>query len=483
MRRHVPLLAAGLLAATVAPAPAARAQRVQSASFVNGLTIPGDALDLSDGSDFDRRLGFFSDLYYDRRRGEWWGLSDRGPGGGVLPYATRVQRFTLQVDGATGRISDYRVLETIKFTDAGVPLNGLAPAPSDVLGNAFDPEGLVVNPRNGHLLVSDEYGPSLYEFDRDGAIVRRYATPANLVPRDAATGTPNYAGNAGNTAGKASNRGFEGLAVSPDGRHAYAVLQSAMLDEGAGSGRYMRIVKFDTQTGEAVGQYLYELDTAGQGRGISAIVALGNERFLVLERNNRGLGVGATLGGADKVVYAVDLAAATDVSDLAVTGGVLPDGVRPARKRARVVDLDADVLPELGGHSPEKWEGLAVGPRLDDGRYLLLAGTDNDYSVTQSGTGTQFDVWLDFSLADPYASSIQCPLGETTGCVFTTGGQPATLTAAYALLPGVLHAYTARIDGYRPPTTVPEPATLALTALGAAALGALRARRRPDGGA
>lgn len=39
-------------------------------------------------------------------------------------------------------------------------------------------------------------------------------------------------------------------------------------------------------------------------------------------------------------------------------------------------------LAALGGVSPEKWEGLAIGPRLDDGSYLVLAGTDNDYSVT-----------------------------------------------------------------------------------------------------
>jgi hypothetical protein len=47
--------------------------------------------------------------------------------------------------------------------------------------------------------------------------------------------------------------------------------------------------------------------------------------------------------------------------------------------------------------------------------------------------------------ADPYAGSIFCPLGQTTGCFFhdengnSTG--VATLSPAYKLLPGVLHAY------------------------------------------
>jgi hypothetical protein len=42
--------------------------------------------------------------------------------------------------------------------------------------------------------------------------------------------------------------------------------------------------------------------------------ALGGDRFLVPERNNRGIGVGATLGSPDKRVYEIDLAGASDVS-------------------------------------------------------------------------------------------------------------------------------------------------------------------------
>ena len=116
----------------------------------------------------------------------------------------------------------------------------------------------------------------------------------------------------------------------------------------------------------------------------------------------------------------------------------------------------------------------AASTPLAVGLYLILAGTDNDYSVTQNSSGTQFDVYFRFSDADPYAGSIACPIGSTVDCSFTTGGLAATLTPAYQLLSGVLHAYTARIDGF---VSVPEPGSLVL-ALSALLMAGAAVRRR-----
>ena len=461
-------LAGMLLASTVSASP----------SFVNGLAIPGDTADFFGSSVNDGRVGFFSDIYYDPNRNDWWGLSDRGPGGGTLNYDTRVQRFTLDIDTTTGFISNFNITESLKFTSAGSALNGLAPNPVSTLGNAFDPEGIVVNPRNGNLLVSDEYGPSLYEIDRNtGATVKTYSTPANLIPRNAGTGVANYANDTGNDAGKRTNRGFEGLAISPDGQYAYAMLQSAMLDEGGSNGSVSRIVKFDTTTGAAVAQYAYQMKRSGQGQGTSSLVAINEHEFFVLERNNRGVGVGAEFATADKEIYKIDLNGATDVSgiDLDQAGAVYTK----VTKSAQFLDLDADTLAALGNKSPEKWEGLAIGPKLDDGSYLMLAGTDNDYSVTQNGTGTQFDVYFRFSDADPYASSIQCPLGKTSDCFLTSNNlTSATLTGEYSLLPGILQAYkvsAADLIGYVAP--VPVPAAVWLFGSALAGLGVLNRRK------
>jgi hypothetical protein len=435
-----------LLCAIMAPAVLA------SPEFVNGLALDGAMLDRSGGTTPNTgRVGYFSDIYYDPQRNQWWGLSDRGPGGGFLSYDTRVQRFHLKVDKKTGAISDFKILKTIILKDEnGNPLNGMAPSSTNVLGNRFDPEGFVINPHTHNFYVSDEYGPSLYEFNDKGIRVRTFATPINLIPRNDA-GLPNFAGDTGNTKGKRTNRGFEGLAVSPDGSYVYAMLQSAMLEEGGGNGVCNRIVKFSTTTGTAVAQYAYQMEGSSQGRGISALLALNDHEFLVLERNNRGIGVGAEFSPPNKKLYRIDITGATDFSPLSP---VFPAANCPTGKVTKnpvpFLDLAADTLPELGNKVPEKWEGLGIGPRLKYHSYVMVAGTDNDYSVTQNSNGQQFDVYFRFTDADPFASSIQCPLGLTTGC-FTTADIAADgdidamfdlrNDGTYRLLPAVLHAY------------------------------------------
>jgi hypothetical protein len=217
-----------------------------------------------------------------------------------------------------------------------------------------------------------------------------------------------------------------------------------------------------------------------QGQGISSLVALNDHEFLVLERNNQGIGVGATLGTADKEVFKINLNGATDVSNIALptSGTTLPANVNAVLKGPKFIDLDAVTKAQFGaldGKSPEKWEGLAIGPRLADGSFLILAGTDNDYSVTQNGTGTQFDVYFRFTDADPYATSIQCPLGATTGCTGAATSVPTDGT--YELLPGVLHAYKSDSIDLNYTAPVPEPGSYAMFLAGLALLGSVAKRR------
>src|SRR5262245_61905888 len=113
--------------------------------LVNIVDLPGESTDLTKlkkgnpGGANVNRNGFFSDLFYDAKTGKWFALSDRGAGGGTLPYETRVQRFTIDFD-KNGVISNYKIDRTIRFRDPdGMPFNGLNPGDLNgdvsVLGN------------------------------------------------------------------------------------------------------------------------------------------------------------------------------------------------------------------------------------------------------------------------------------------------------------------------------------------------------------
>jgi hypothetical protein len=462
--------------------------------LVNSITIEGAAKDLAAGNtaNANRLGGFFSDMVYDNTANRLYALPDRGPGGGLVSYDTRVQTFALSVNPTTGAISNLNLEATTKLTQSGQAFNGLNPSllsgaasgPSSTLGRSLDPEGLVRAP-NGNFFVADEYGPRVSEFKANGAWVRDLVTPENLMPRNSSgqleyvlgrqTGSvPN-----GVATGRQDNRGFEGLAITPDGKKLVGIMQDPLVNEGltgtTADGRFsqnLRIVAFDVATGQATGQYAYQLESlssinsrlpAGQtftnnnsqGRniGVSSITAINNNEFVVLERDNRGVGIddptGATQSGS-KRLYTINLAGATDISNVSLAGrNTLPTGVVPVSKALYYDILDA--LQKAGLIVPEKLEAFTFGPRLADGSLTFFIGSDNDFSVTQTGTGQQFDVCVNA------AGSVQTALGA--GC--PTG---------YALIPTYLFSFRAPASDFPTLTSltasVPLPGTALLLGLG-----------------
>jgi hypothetical protein len=387
------------------------------------------------------RFGFYSDLVYDAKSGYWYALSDRGPGGGLIDYATRVQRLRIPVDFATGQIGEPVVDKTILFRgEDGAVFNGLNPqllnGNAAVLGMSFDPEGVAIG-KGGHFYVADEYGPSIFEFSSSGHFIRAFSTPANLVSRTPA-GTPDYvSGRPAIVGGRQDNRGFEGLTLNASGNKLYAVMQDPLVNEGSNNdGRrspHIRVAEFDLASGKPTAQFAYRLESVAalnaidpstaddfsatnQGRsiGLSAIHALSDTEFLVLERDNRGLGVEVTAAPLHKRVYRISIAGATDISTLSLAGSNdLPAGVVPVSK-VEEVDVLAMLRAAGARDIPEKLEGLAIGPRLADGRHLVLIGSDNDYSVTQTGAGEQFEVCVNRATGERVANvplDGECPTG------------------------------------------------------------------------
>lgn len=420
------------------------ANKAYAINLVNTLSIPGESIDLypldqqSGGANINR-LGFFSDLYYDRQNNVYYGLSDRGPGGGVYDYKTRVQKFTLNINNNTGAIGNFQVLQTILFTNNGNNFNGQDPlflnGNSSVLGFSFDPEGFTVG-SNGHIYISDEYGPSIYEFQANGEFIRSLNIPNNLLPRN--NGTLNYSGTQPVTTGRQINRGFEGLTISPDGSKLYGILQDPLVNEGTSQGRgsrNVRIVEFDVTSGNSTAQYIYQLESIvdinarvpsntfpanrqGGNIGVSAIYALNNHEFLVLERDNRGLGTqtpttSTIIPSGSKRVYKIDLNGASNIGETEIVGNDLPSNITPVSKTLYLDVLEA--LSNGGQIIPEKLEGLTIGPQLSSGDYTLLLGTDNDYSVSQNGTNVQFNVCTttNFNTSTEVDINAPCPQGKS----------------------------------------------------------------------
>ena len=151
--------------------------------------------------------------------------------------------------------------------------------------------------------------------------------------------------------------GFEGVAV--DGATAVFAFQRAWGDEA-----HPRLGIYDLTLG-AWRFVHYPLDTPASQRGgswvgLSDIAPLGNNRFLVLERDNQG-----GLDAAIKRVYTIDLNGVTDGQVISKT-------------------LVSDLLPLLkanGGLNYEKVEGLAVFPATGD----VYINNDNDGVDDNSG--------------------------------------------------------------------------------------------------
>jgi len=244
----------------------------------------------------------------------------------------------------------------------------------------LDPEGIRVSPQ-GTFYVSDEYGPYLFEFNREGHLLRRIEVPSKFF-----IANPSADPNAellGNDAGRQGNRGMEGLAISPDGRTLFGIMQNALIqDHGLNPGTTdrlglnNRILKVDLATGETH-EYVYVLDAINRGQGVCEILAINDHEFLVIERDNRSNLQTPPQAPTRKSIYKIDLNGATDVSGTAsLPAGALPVGVTPVTKQLFINLLDPDL--NLASTIPEKIEGLAWGPDLPDGRHLLYVISDND---------------------------------------------------------------------------------------------------------
>jgi len=260
---------------------------------------------------------------------------------------------------------------------------------TDALDARFDPESIRVSSDGANVFISDEYGPYIYRFNRKTG-QRTLVVP---VPDSFAISNLRANGDdeiADNTAGgRISNKGMEGLAISPDGNTLYGVMQSPLAQDGGTNGAYTRILKIDLITG-ATAQYAYPLTNIGSSSKpkyptVSDIVAINGHEFLLDERDGKGLGDDST--AAFKKIFRVDLDGQQDVSGLTGEAALAPAAVG----KTQFLDI-VTVLNAHGFNSndiPAKLEGTAFGPDIvvdGDTKHTFIVANDNDFigTVTDS---------------------------------------------------------------------------------------------------
>lgn len=344
------------------------------------------------------RLGGFSDLYRSKidPQGEFWIVTDRGPNGEVSidgkkrrtfpvpqfrPLILRVKAEgdgvlqvvdTLPICGQSGAgVGGFPNLA--QFDGEAFEFDGQKSLPFQV--NGLDCEGLI-RTATGEFWVADEYRPSLVRIDASGRTLKRYIPAGQALPGadcEVIDALPAI------YAKRRDNRGFEGLALSPDEKTIYAPLQSALdnPDPFAGeTSRNCRILAFDRERESPSAEFVYQFDSATDfdsesspdDMKIGAVAMIDSNRMLVLERTDRAA-----------IVYLVDLSNATNLltthwhdaegdDSLETCHDLQSVGIEALPKRL-VIDLSK--LDNV----PPKLEGMAIV----DANHLAFVN-DNDFS-------------------------------------------------------------------------------------------------------
>ncbi len=414
-----------LLTSTAALAEKPRKEATYTLPEIGLSEFLADELGLVGVDDHGINLGGIgSDLWSgDGDDGAFWMITDRGPNG-EDPRTFPVPEFTpfiLKVKAKDGKLEIRKAIPITGVNDAVTGVTGLPnldntaapPAPNEAFfacdgttplspnRNGLDTEGLV-RTRDGDFWVVEEYSPSILKINRHGRVERRFL-PQDLLPYLApitgydatdAAGIPAVFG-----AKRKLNRGFEGLALSPNERKLYVALQSPLRNPNNSTGdssRNTRILVFDTRTEQVVGEYVYrfqfvtadaaatdEFDIPGvnnarpQDMKVSALAMVDSHRMLVLERTDLKAKVfEVDLRDATNIYGSAwdDVATSPSLESLNADGALESNGIHPLPKEL-ILTLDSTV-PLHGLAIPQKIEGLAI---LD--RKTIAIANDNDFGV------------------------------------------------------------------------------------------------------
>ena len=241
---------------------------------------------------------------------------------------------------------------------------GFGPITTLRMAFPLDLEGIVITPEG--FVVASEKGPRILEVDRQGQLRRDIPLPDHFAKAR-------------------ENKSLESLSQSPNGKWLFTTTEEALSGDGAratpATGTRVRVLRMPRFAGGENTEHAYATDASpheGGDYGIADLAALSENELLVLERGwTRGYGNTARI-----YLTNLDNAAASCLLNPSLT----PEApVMPKKLLVDIAKLPAKGLPAMRQKqdSPllDNYEGLAVGPRLPDGRHsLILVSDDNGRS-------------------------------------------------------------------------------------------------------
>lgn len=162
--------------------------------------------------------------------------------------------------------------------------------------NGFDTESIDID-SEGNFWIGDEYRPSLIKAQIASGEISEILTPGNGLP-EILKHCP-------------QNRGFEALAVAPNGK-IYAAMESILDFAGntKTSANFIRIIELDPKTKQTkIFAYPYDKSTytSPLAAKIGDMAAIDDTHFLIIEQ-------GKTPSGMRNIIYIIDISNATDIS-------------------------------------------------------------------------------------------------------------------------------------------------------------------------
>lgn len=252
----------------------------------NGVTVPFPSQPLP---------GFSAVL--DAKDGTFWAMPDNGYGtktnsGDFLLRLYHVRPDFKTASGGSGTIAVLGFAQ-LHDPDNRVPF-ALFRADRVLTGADFDLESVRIS-KDGTLWFGEEFGPFILHTDATGKVLKApFSLPNVRSPANPFLANPAAATLPG-------SRGFEGMALSIDGKTLYPVLEGALIGES--DPRRRIINEFDIGTRSYTERrWQYHVDAAFPNALISDFAALDEHRFILIERDGSQ---GAQ--AQQKKVYLVDL--------------------------------------------------------------------------------------------------------------------------------------------------------------------------------